>query len=173
MRDDEIPQHLGLVHTIAREVYQWNQSIDLEDLVGYGTIGLIQAARVFDESRGLSFSTLAAPRIRGAILDELRRRNGRFEWSWRRQGTMVALEPAVLRSLPHGQVGEDERSVERVTLETALSSLPERTQTILRLYYVEELPQAEIGARFGISGRHVQTIRQDALRRLRPKLVGR
>lgn len=173
MRDDEIPQHLGLVHTIAREVYQWNQSIDLEDLVGYGTIGLIQAARVFDESRGLSFSTLAAPRIRGAILDELRRRNGRFEWSWRRQGTMVALEPAVLRSLPDATSEGDGVLVDRVALETALASLPERTRTILRLYYVEELPQAEIGERFQITDRRVSQIRQEALRRLRPKLVGR
>jgi RNA polymerase sigma factor for flagellar operon FliA len=38
-------------------------------------LGLVQAADAFDRSRGLSFSTYAVPRIRGAILDELRRQD--------------------------------------------------------------------------------------------------
>src|SRR6185295_9718908 len=40
-----------------------------------GSFGLIQAVDSFDKSRGLSFSTYAVPRIRGAILDELRKQD--------------------------------------------------------------------------------------------------
>lgn len=47
-------------------------SMDRGDLVGFGTIGLIDAIGRFDLDRGLSFKTYAVTRIRGAILDELR-----------------------------------------------------------------------------------------------------
>jgi RNA polymerase sigma factor for flagellar operon FliA len=47
--------------------------VELDELMGAGTMGLIKAVENFDPSRGLAFSTYAAPRIRGAILDDLRR----------------------------------------------------------------------------------------------------
>ena len=40
-----------------------------------GTIGLMTAVKAFDPARGLAFSTFAVPRIRGSILDELRRQD--------------------------------------------------------------------------------------------------
>jgi RNA polymerase sigma factor for flagellar operon FliA len=48
---------------------------ELDELVSAGSWGLIQAVDSFDASRGLSFSTYAVPRIRGAILDELRKQD--------------------------------------------------------------------------------------------------
>lgn len=47
-------------------------SLERGDLVGFGTIGLIDAVGRFDLDRGLTFQTYAVTRIRGAILDELR-----------------------------------------------------------------------------------------------------
>jgi RNA polymerase sigma factor for flagellar operon FliA len=47
-------------------------SVDQADLVSYGVLGLIDAIEKFDPSRGIKFETYAIPRIRGAILDELR-----------------------------------------------------------------------------------------------------
>lgn len=47
--------------------------LDRDDLLGWGMVGLLSAADSWDESRGLKFSTYAFPRIRGAILDEMRR----------------------------------------------------------------------------------------------------
>jgi RNA polymerase sigma factor for flagellar operon FliA len=47
-------------------------SLERNDLVGFGTLGLIDAIGRFDLDRGLSFKTYAVTRIRGAILDELR-----------------------------------------------------------------------------------------------------
>jgi len=47
--------------------------LDRDDMLGWGMIGLLSAADNWDESRGLKFSTFAFPRIRGAILDEMRR----------------------------------------------------------------------------------------------------
>ncbi|HVE93164.1 MAG TPA: RNA polymerase sigma factor WhiG [Actinomycetota bacterium] len=47
-------------------------SVDHADLVSYGVLGLIDAIEKFDRSREIKFETYAMPRIRGAILDELR-----------------------------------------------------------------------------------------------------
>jgi RNA polymerase sigma factor for flagellar operon FliA len=49
--------------------------VDFDELVSSGAMGLMNAIDSFDASRGLAFSTFAAPRIRGAILDELRRQD--------------------------------------------------------------------------------------------------
>src|SRR5690606_40878733 len=48
-------------------------SIELSDLVQDGVLGLIDAAHRFDEARGIKFETFAERRVRGAIIDALRR----------------------------------------------------------------------------------------------------
>ena len=64
--------YIGLVHHVAREMSRRTNAVELDDLVGAGTFGLIRALDSFDLSRGLAFSTYAVRRIRGAILDDLR-----------------------------------------------------------------------------------------------------
>lgn len=62
----------GLVRSIAWKIHQrLPNSVDLDDLIGYGQIGLAEAARDFDLQRGVQFTTYAYYRVRGAILDGL------------------------------------------------------------------------------------------------------
>jgi RNA polymerase sigma factor for flagellar operon FliA len=72
-RAELLERYIGLVHHHAREVTQRARELELDELVSAGTIGLVQALHGFDPGRGLAFSTYAMPRIRGAMLDELRR----------------------------------------------------------------------------------------------------
>ncbi len=75
-RDALLNQHVGLVHHVARKLAaHLSTAADLDDMVSAGAFGLVQAVDSFDRARGLSFSTYAVPRIRGAILDELRRQD--------------------------------------------------------------------------------------------------
>ena len=75
-RDELLTSNIRLVHHVARQLVRTSRvDVDFEDLISAGTIGLINAIDNFDASRGLAFSTFAAPRIRGAILDDLRRRD--------------------------------------------------------------------------------------------------
>jgi len=75
-RDWLLRQHLGLVHHVARQLAnRLSTAAELDELVSAGSLGLIQAVDSFDSKRGLSFSTYAVPRIRGAILDELRKQD--------------------------------------------------------------------------------------------------
>jgi RNA polymerase sigma factor FliA len=73
-RHRRIESHLGLVHHVARGIYHTCAlDVDYDELVSAGTIGLMQALDTFNPAKGAAFSTFAAPRIRGAIQDELRR----------------------------------------------------------------------------------------------------
>ena len=73
-RQRVLTEHLGLVHFVARQLARGLASAaEYDELVSCGTIGLMSALENFEPARGLAFSTFAAPRIRGAILDELRR----------------------------------------------------------------------------------------------------
>src|SRR5919206_5177865 len=75
-RERLLSAHLSLVHHVARQVSRsLAATFDFDELVSAGTVGLMSALDSFDASRGLSFSTYAVPRIRGAILDELRRQD--------------------------------------------------------------------------------------------------
>jgi RNA polymerase sigma factor FliA len=59
-------------YVVSRMNVSLPPSLERGDLVGFGTIGLIDAIGRFDLDRGLTFQTYAVTRIRGAILDELR-----------------------------------------------------------------------------------------------------
>ncbi len=65
---------LPFVEALARRMAAtMPHSIDLSDLVQDGVIGLIDAAERFDERRGIKFETFAERRIRGAMIDALRK----------------------------------------------------------------------------------------------------
>ncbi len=72
--DELITRHALLVKRIAYHlVSRLPPSVQVNDLIQAGMIGLIEAARGYDPSRGASFETYAGIRIRGAMIDEIRR----------------------------------------------------------------------------------------------------
>ena len=72
-RDTLITSHLPKVKYIAdRIAAKLPPSVERDDLYGAGVIGLIDAVERFDASRGVSFTTFAEMRVRGAIMDNLR-----------------------------------------------------------------------------------------------------
>jgi RNA polymerase sigma factor for flagellar operon FliA len=93
--------------------------VDNDDLVSAGIFGLVDAIESYDLDRGVKFETYCAPRIRGAILDELR---------------MMDWVPRLVRSRAH--------KLESVTrmLETELGRLPTDQEVAERL----QLPRPEL-----------------------------
>ena len=68
-----VEQHLDLVQAIARKVKKTlGASIEYDDLVAYGSKGLVEAADRYDARPGVAFTTFAYYRIRGAMFDGLR-----------------------------------------------------------------------------------------------------
>ena len=69
-----VVQHAGLVKKIAHHLKgRLPASVLLDDLIQSGMIGLLEAAKNYDGMKGASFETFAGIRIRGAMLDEMRR----------------------------------------------------------------------------------------------------
>ena len=89
-RDRLIEEHIDLVrYIVGRVTVTLPESVDREDLVSAGIIGLIKAVDRFDPARGVKFETYASTVIRGEVMESLRAR----DWaprSLRRQGREIA-----------------------------------------------------------------------------------
>jgi RNA polymerase sigma factor FliA len=73
LRNALIEQYLPLVRYNAERVWaKLPEGVDLNDLISAGVFGLMDAIEAFDLERGVKFETYCVPRIRGAMLDELR-----------------------------------------------------------------------------------------------------
>ena len=104
-----IEQYMPMVrrHALSLQV-RLPASVELDDLVQAGMLGLLDAMGRYDNSHGASFSTYANQRIRGAMIDELRSR----DWmprSVRRNAR--ALDQAVRRLEQHLGRAPDEREI--------------------------------------------------------------
>lgn len=76
IRDKLMVKYLGLVHYVVNKLFKtMPMSVDREDLVNIGVIGLSEALDRYDPFFGIKFETYAIPRIRGAIIDELRKQD--------------------------------------------------------------------------------------------------
>ena len=112
VRQDLLNHYLPLVRNVAgRMALGFPKSVELDDLISTGVIGLIEALKNFDPDRGVKFETFAVPRIRGAILDELRS----LDWvprSTRAKAreidrSTVRLENMLGRVPTHGELAKD------------------------------------------------------------------
>jgi len=73
LRNELMELYLPLVRYNAERIHtKLPDEVDVEDLMSAGIFGLMDAIDAFDLGRGVKFETYCAPRIRGAILDELR-----------------------------------------------------------------------------------------------------
>ena len=73
IRNYFMEKYLPLVRYNAERIYaRLPDEVDLQDLMSAGLFGLMDAIDAFDLERGVKFETYCAPRIRGAVLDELR-----------------------------------------------------------------------------------------------------
>lgn len=74
LQEKIIIEYAGLVKLVAGRLSMYlGYNVEYDDLVGYGTFGLIDAIDKFDYSKGVKFETYASLRIRGAILDQIRK----------------------------------------------------------------------------------------------------
>ena len=75
-KEEIIIKYVDLVKIVASKLFNYYaQKIEYEDLVGYGIIGLIDAIDKFDYTKNIKFETYASIRIKGAIMDEIRKQD--------------------------------------------------------------------------------------------------
>lgn len=136
-RDALVEAHLHLVPPIAHRLHRaLPPSFDIDDLLAVGNLALIHVATRYRplEHGGTPFSAFARPRIRGAILDSVRRRNYA-------EHTMLPLDGET------SQVCEDAATIEisidegrlKQRLRAAIEELPDHQRAIVSAYYAEHL----------------------------------
>lgn len=107
IREKLIIEYAGLVKVVAGRLSMYlGYTVEYDDLVGYGTFGLIDAIDKFDNLKGVKFETYASLRIRGAILDQIRK----MDWIPRTlRQKQKKLDAAYQKlELEKGRMGTDE-----------------------------------------------------------------
>ena len=107
-QDELVTRHAPLVKRIAYHLMsRLPPSVQADDLIQSGMIGLLEAARNYDQSQGASFETYAGIRIRGAMLDEIRK----CDWAPRSLHRKVRQVAEAIREIESKQ-GRDARDAE-------------------------------------------------------------
>src|SRR6186713_3612223 len=131
---------IPFVEQLARRVAAtMPHSIDIGDLVQDGVLGLIDAANRFDEARGIKFETFAERRVRGAMIDALRRD------AWPRGVRRVRRELESAREQLRRELGAEPTLADLA--KRVGSDVPRLERTILRINTIESTsPMANLEA---------------------------
>jgi RNA polymerase sigma factor (sigma-70 family) len=136
---------------------------ELDELLQWGAVGMLEAMQRFNASLGVSFEAFAARRIRGAMIDGLRREGAL------RRGESVLDEDAVdSAALTGGTSPEDPlalllRADAKLRLAEALRLLPVNEYQVLTLHFFDEMNNREIAAILDVSEGYASRIRKRAL----------
>jgi len=199
-------------------------SVELDDLIQAGAVGLLNAIDNYDPKKGIALSTYISQRVRWALIDELRERDWvprRVRSNSRRLSTAiqrieqesgqtateadVAQEMGVSLAEYQSMLAENNNSMiysldelqeeygdnfeqpdsnhealnplnealfTRLTahISREIKNLPDREQTLLNLYYQQELNMKEVGYVLGITETRVSQLHSQAIKRLRARL---
>jgi RNA polymerase sigma factor for flagellar operon FliA len=105
---DLVAEHAPLVKRIAWHLMgRLPSSVEVDDLIQSGMIGLLEAARHYSAGKGANFTTFAGIRIRGAMLDELRK----SDWTPRSVHRKVREAGEMVRAIEN-ETGRDARDAE-------------------------------------------------------------
>jgi RNA polymerase sigma factor for flagellar operon FliA len=119
-------QYLPLVKSIVERLdVRIPECWDKEDMVGYGILGLLEAMERFQPDKGIQFATFASKRIRGAILDALRKNSPLSRSCWQKAKKVTeAMEKISAITGKEATLDEIEKEVEldRAEIEESMRS---------------------------------------------------
>jgi RNA polymerase sigma factor for flagellar operon FliA len=191
-RKELVLEHLPLVKKVASKIYKRipEGAVEFEELVNTGVIGLIKAIDRYDENKA-KFSTYAYIKIRGEILDYLRKldflprtlrekvKSGELDALKEEIAAFVSLEEKLFADSDRFTVKDilssSDRSPEeevilaelRQKLAEAISKLPDKEQLVLQLIFVEELDLRSISEILGVSVSRVSQLKASAIKKLK------
>ncbi len=185
-----IAKHERMVHGLAvRLRSELALRGDLDDLIAFGFGGLLEAKARFDPSRGVRFQTFAYHRVRGAMLDGVRKMTEIPRRAHERFLAEAAVAPTAVPSdlekasarmsglaeatVLQGRFGTESpeaalaRSESVSRLLTALPALSERQRMLIRGFYFEGRSLDHLARELGISRSWASRLHTQALRELR------
>lgn len=137
-----VTEYAPLVKRIAQHLMaRMPSSVQIEDLIQSGLIGLLEAATNYDASKGASFETYAGIRVRGAMIDEVRR----GDWSPRsvHRNSRRITEAMNAVSAREGQEASDVEVAKELGVELDEYHAMLNDSTTARLFSYEELTSGD------------------------------
>ena len=140
---------------------------NIMDIIQEGTVGLIEAAETFDLSRGVAFSLYSIHRIRGRMIDYLRR-EGRVDLpcvssDFNEQALQLAdCAPTV------SEQAETHEMINR--LRQAMNRLPQKERTVLESIYLQSEEARTVANELKLSVSHIYRLQKQGIRRIRGML---
>lgn len=137
LREQIIIEYAGLVKIVAGRLSMYlGYTVEYDDLVGYGTFGLIDAIDKFDLLKGAKFETYASLRIRGAILDQIRK----MDWiprTLRQKQKKIEMANQKLE-LEQGRVGTEKELADEIGISTDELAMWQNQTKITNLVSLDE-----------------------------------
>jgi RNA polymerase sigma factor (sigma-70 family) len=158
--------HLPMVRKLASKLARkLPPSIEYDDLVQQGSLGLLEAATKYRPEQNDNFRLYAKPRVLGSMLDSIRRRH----WI---AATAAPLED-VDESLDRQEIDRDFDALERLNLlRKAIAQLTSDKRRAIYLVYVSGLPERQAAQEMGVPVDRFEALHRQALQILKYKLAG-
>lgn len=153
---------------VCREALRYHvQESAVLDLVQEGMVGLMEAAERFDPAMQVAFSLYAVHRVRGRMLDFLKKMNQEIPCD----GSEPDMQSAWAgMTAPDLAFETADRSLLHSEVDRAMRRLPEKEQDILRHVFIQERTAAETADQLDVSTAYVYRLEKRGIRRLRGML---
>ena len=139
----------------------YRQLSDVMDIIQEGTVGLIESAEAYDPDKGVAFSLFASCRIRGRMIDYLRK-EGRADIACL-DDDFHDMVPDV--GLAVSEIVEMNEAIGKVM--QAMGKLPEKERLVLDQVYIQSKEVKSVADDMNISASHVYRLQKSGVRRVR------
>jgi RNA polymerase sigma factor for flagellar operon FliA len=144
---------------------------DLDELLQLGAVGMLEALQRFDSTRGVDFQAFCSRRIRGAMIDGLRREGAVQRGEAPFDGDKIDTAAFINGDSPEDPLTQLTRSDDKRLLIEALQCLPPLEYRVLALHFYDEMNNREVAAILEISEGYASRIRKRALDLLAVRLT--
>ncbi len=154
---------------VFKQAMQFRLMDNIMDIVQEGTIGLIEAVENYDYQRGAAFSLYAVHRIRGRMLNFVKKEGcadvaciDGIAGSYERAGIeaeLVDLAPSLPEQAEHSLLSQQ--------LQGALARLPQKERLVINSVYIEQKEVKTVAAALEVSTSHIYRLQKTGLRRIR------
>ena len=157
---------------VFKQAMQFRILDNIMDIIQEGTVGLIEAAENYDHERGAAFSLYAVHRIRGRMLNFVRKEGSCdiacLDGTLAEAGGLTAAHAIVD---PTAAVAERaEKNFLVAELQSALQRLPEKEREVLRSVYLQNQEPRDVAAALAVSTSHIYRLQKTGIRRVRGML---
>ncbi|MBR3622151.1 MAG: sigma-70 family RNA polymerase sigma factor [Selenomonadaceae bacterium] len=155
---------------VIKEGAKFSRAEAIADILQEGTVGLIEAVESYDYKRGVHFSLFAAHRIRGRMLNFIKKEG---------LADVPFLDAETQNGVPYVEMVEDERAdVSRLTeqkviklkLLSAVERLPLKERAVLEGVYLRDESVKEVAGDMSLTAAHIYRLQKTAIKRVRGML---